>query len=113
MKKLSVTLLILFTAFISFSQGLPKIVPRTSDAITVQDPRLKASLNLYIPVVSDTTSALNGGLDSLGAIIQVRSTGKQYKRDTVLGGGHKWTEIGSGGSGIVQVHTNNNHLLIV
>lgn len=30
-------------------------------------------------------------LDSLGLIIQIRSTGDWYKRDTVSTGGHKWT----------------------
>lgn len=32
----------------------------------------------------------------MGLIIQVRSTGLMYIRDTVSGGGHKWTVIGAG-----------------
>lgn len=74
----------------------PINILRSPAAVVANDARLKATLNLGIPVVADTAHGLNGGLDSLGLIIQIRSTGKQYKRDTALTGGHVWTEIGSG-----------------
>lgn len=70
---------------------------RTDGKVTPVDFDGSFRYSLKIPVVSDTTSALShGGLDSLGLIIQIRSTGVQYKRDT-FPGGHKWTIIGSGG----------------
>lgn len=68
-------------------RGLPSVVSN--------DARLKVQLNLSIPVVVDTTHGINGGLDSMGLIIQIRSTGLMYIRDT-FPGGHKWTVIGAG-----------------
>ena len=72
-------------------------VDRSSPAVTAQDARLSAKYNLKIPVVSDTSHAFNGGLDSLGLIIYSKSDKKMYIRDSVTGG-HKWTAAGSGGS---------------
>jgi hypothetical protein len=79
----------------AFSQTPPKIVHRSSSAVTVSDARLRGELNLYIPTVCDTLTALNGGLDSVGAIIFDKCNHIFYLRDT-LNGGHYWKPIISG-----------------
>ena len=71
---------------------------RGDSSLTNIDYRLIVGYNLGIPIVGDTSNALHGGKDVLGLIIQVKTTGEQYKRDTVQMGGHKWTLIGSDGS---------------
>jgi len=92
MKRLLIFLIPLFSIFFAKAQNkIPSIALRSGPGVTVSDARLRAQLNIYIPVVNDTTNGLNGGLDSLGAFIQIRSTGDIYKRDTVITGGHRWT----------------------
>lgn len=53
-------------------------------------------IGLGVPLVNDTGSALNHWPDSLGLVIQVRSTGVWYKRDTIPGVGHFWNVVGAG-----------------
>lgn len=85
----------LFMVCGAYAQNPPIIVQRGAPSVIVNDARGKFSLSLEIPVVNDTISALNGGPDSLGLVVQVRSTGYWYKRDTVTGG-HFWNLIGTG-----------------
>jgi hypothetical protein len=96
MKNYLILFLFCFASLFAKAQKVPSVVPRSSPALTVQDARFRAQLNLYLPVVNDTSSALNGGLDSVGAVVQIRGTGDLYKRDTVITGGHRWTLIGIG-----------------
>lgn len=54
---------------------------------------------LVVPVYADTTSANNAFLwDKLGTIIQIKTTGAVYQRDTVLTGGHIWTQAAANGN---------------
>lgn len=87
MKRLFYILSFLFFTALSYSQS---IVNRSSAVVTVQDARLKGGLNFYVPVANDTT--LNGGLDSLGGLLYVKSLSGLYLRDTTSGG-HKWTRV--------------------
>src|SRR5690348_6340489 len=73
----------------SFGQA-PANTYRSSPAVVANDAHLHPYKSFYLPTVTDTSSALVGRLDSLGMMCYVRSTGEIYKRDTVLGGGHKW-----------------------
>lgn len=89
MKKIFLIIAILFSFIFSHSQT---IVNRSSAAVTAQDARLSAQLNLYMPRAKDTT--LNGGLDTLGAIIYKVTDGTFWIRDTnLISAGHKWTKI--------------------
>lgn len=91
----------LLLAFHSWAQN-PLPVKRGSASVVAIDQNLEVSLTMKIPVVVDTSSsALYGRTDSMGLIIQVRSTGVMYIRDTVSGG-HKWTAIGSGATGVTD-----------
>lgn len=85
----------LLVAFQGFAQ-IP--IVRSPASITAQDYYVQNLRGLKIPVVADTAHGLNGGLDSLGLVIQIRSTGDWYRRDTSAGT-HKWTLFGSGGGG--------------
>jgi hypothetical protein len=64
---------------------------RSSPSITVQDGRLRGRLNFYLPHTHGIT--LNGGLDTIGAIIIEDSSANLWVRDTVLGGGKVWRLI--------------------
>lgn len=89
MKYFIFTLALVISFFGSFSQTP---FNRSSAAVTAVDARLRAALNLGVPITSDTT--LNGGLDSLGMLIFVKPISSFYIRDTnFLGGGHKWSKI--------------------
>lgn len=88
----------LLISSIAFGQGTPINVYRAAPTITANDAHLKAYLSLSIPVVVDTAHGLNGALDSLGLIIQIRSTGDWYKRDT-FPGGHFWNKVGNAAGG--------------
>lgn len=72
MKKFIITLTLLFLVFFCFSQG---VLVRTTGTQTVEDMRLMAGLNFYVPVYPDTTTAnltANKGIDSAGALIFCR-----------------------------------------
>lgn len=84
----------LLIGFISHAQN-PLPVQRAPSSVLPTDVNLKISHVLIIPVVADTTTALSHGVDSLGMVIQVASTGMWYKRDT-MPGGHFWNQISSG-----------------
>lgn len=90
MKRISFLLGWLLISILSFGQFPSNRAPAS---ITVRDARIQGYLNLFIPVYADTATAnVNIGLDSLGALIQIRSTGNIYHRDTSAGA-HKWTLI--------------------
>jgi lysophospholipase L1-like esterase len=84
-------ILLLFTFISSFSQTPPKIVNRSSSAVTISDARLRAQLNFYLPHTNGLT--LNSGLDLLGATIYDDSSQAIWYRDTIITGGHKWTQL--------------------
>lgn len=72
MKKFIISLTLLFLTFFGFSQG---VIVRTPGTNTVEDMRLMAGLNFYVPVYPDTTTAnltANKGIDSAGALIFCR-----------------------------------------
>lgn len=96
--KVLLTICLTSWGFLARAQNPPLNLQRGLPSVVANDARMKAQLNLAIPVVADTTHGINGGLDSMGMIIQVRSTGLMYIRDTATGGGHKWTVIGAGAS---------------
>lgn len=84
--------LIILLVFIGFNSSAQLFYNRTNGLTTPNDPFLSASKALYIPRLADTS--LMGGLDTLGAIIYVKTTASFYIRDTILTGvGHRWTKI--------------------
>jgi len=92
-KKILFLLGLITCSFYGFSQTF---VERAGPANTVIDYRAGQKLNEYLPHTHGLT--LNGGLDTLGAEIYCDSfpaNGIWY-RDTVLTGGHKWTQIATG-----------------
>lgn len=90
-------------------------VNRSSAAVTAVDARLKTSLNFYLPVATDTT--LNGGLDSLGAMLLVIKSG-----DTSLylriprPGGNKWAKMlrsGDAAGGVLSFNTRTGNVTLL
>lgn len=80
MKQLSIILSFLFFWSISFSQS---VVQRSSTAITEQDGRLSAQLNMFIPKYLDTVQAsisTNIGIDTCGAIIYTYTNDSYWLR---------------------------------
>lgn len=104
MKKIFAVLL-LFIGYQAVSQTF--LPPRSSATTTVQDSRWRALLTMYYPHTHGLT--LNGGLDTLGAVIYDDSSAHVWVRDTVLIGGHKWSMIlksGDAGQGtLTQLNT--------
>lgn len=100
MKKL---LFILSFTFCFLTSVAQTFVTRTTGSITPVDMRLKAGLNFYVPVASDTT--LNGGKDSLGALIYATSLRSLFLRDTIVGGGKKWTKLLEFGETVLYTDT--------
>jgi lysophospholipase L1-like esterase len=84
-------IILFFLLLIPFLVRAQTFVERSGPAITVQDYRLGAKLNFYLPHTHGLT--LNGGLDTLGAAIYEDSSGHVWYRDTVSSGGHKWSEV--------------------
>lgn len=98
MRKILFILSLLVCSVVCFGQP---IVNRAGSANTVQDGRLSALYNLYVPKYSDTTAAnLQVGIDSLSAVIFTYNTMSLWVR-SIVGGGKRWVEIGSGGGGSV------------
>ncbi len=88
-----ITILFLFITSICFAQS-GQFVIRSSGVVTNIDVRAGATLNWYMPYnISDTS--LNGGVDTLGALLNVRSGSLQgvWYRDSVSTGGHQWLQI--------------------
>ena len=81
-------ILLLFVCNFSFSQTF---INRAGPANTVIDARLGAAQNFYLPRLIDTT--LSGGKDSIGNLIYDRLRAKIWIRDTILLGGHKFTQL--------------------
>lgn len=98
-------ILFLFVSCKSISQTF--LPPRSSATTTVQDSRWRALLTMYMPHTRGLT--LNGGLDTLGAVIYDDSSAHIWYRDTVPSGGHKWSMIlktGDAGQGtLTQLNT--------
>lgn len=78
-----------------FSQNIPQQQFISSKNVTSAARYFRATKLFGLPVTSDTT--LNGGLDSLGSVIIVKSgtNGGVWYRDTISTGGHKWTKLGT------------------
>ena len=83
-------------------------VARSGPTVTAQDARLAAKLNIYMPHIRGFNLGngfgLNGGLDTLGGVVYDDSSAHIWYRDTVIGVGHKWSEIlkaGDAGTGTV------------
>jgi hypothetical protein len=91
MKKIFLILSFIVSALISIGQA-PYV--RSTPALTPEDSRLRAILTFGIPITNDTT--LNGGLDSLGSMIYAKLYRSVFVRDTILAGGHKWTNMLAG-----------------
>lgn len=104
MKKIFLVIIFIVSVFISFSQP---VVNRTTGTNTVNDPRLSATLNLFIPRYNDTLSAnvaLSKGVDSCGGIIFTYDSGYVWVRrcSPVKYWAHIWAGVnisGGGGSG--------------
>lgn len=77
MKKILLILLVCFSYVAGTSQA---IIQRGTSAVTVEDKRIMAGLNLFIPSYSDTTEASTQiGIDSCGAIIFTYNYGLWYR----------------------------------
>lgn len=89
-------LLPLFLAMGFLGARAQNVFPLTQGSALIQEqvPRAQFKLTFGIPVVADTTHGLNGGLDSLGLMIMIKSSGAIYARDTVITGGHVWAAVG-------------------
>lgn len=83
-----ITILLILSSWDALSQPF---VTRSTGAIIPVDVKLKASASFYMPVASDTT--LNGSPDSLGMLIYSKAQKAVFVRDSVQGGGRKWTRI--------------------
>lgn len=88
-----------FLVISCFARGQTIPVTTGSKYVDQISPRAQVKLSFGIPVVHDTGVAMIGTLDSLGLIIQIRSTGVIYRRDTVLTGGHFWNPLPTSSSG--------------
>lgn len=111
MKHILFILGFIITFGVSYSQPFTN---RGSAAVTNVDQRLKAGLNFYLPVTTDTT--LNGGLDSLGALLLVIKSG-----DTSLymriprAGGNKWAKMlrsGDAAGGVLTFNTRTGNVTL-
>lgn len=103
---------ILFVAFLlpAMARAQWPVKTRGDSSLINVDYRLLVGFNLGIPVYDDTASALHGGKDVLGLVVQIRSTGDWYKRDTVLPGGHQWTKFGTGSGSTFDTTTIYQHI---
>src|SRR6266496_1248414 len=75
-------IILLFICFYNFVRS-QSIVQRSSTAITEQDGRLSAQLNLYVPRYLDTVQAsltINIGIDTCGALIFTYSDNSYWMR---------------------------------
>lgn len=80
-----------------FSQAQITVISNVgSNSVLAREPNRQVTSVFVVPVYNDTATALTKGLDSLGMLIQIRSTGDFYRRDTA-NPGHKWTKFGAGG----------------
>jgi hypothetical protein len=78
MKRIVVSLLVLFATFSAFAQPLTR---RAMDVNTVSDARLQAEKNFFLPRYADTTAAnLSKGIDSCGASIFTYDNNTQWLR---------------------------------
>lgn len=91
MMRILIILLIVFCSISTFAQSFQT---RSTGAFTTIDNRSGALWNFYLPY-NNTDTSLNGGKDTLGAILHVRSGSLQgvWFRDSVSTGGHKWVQL--------------------
>ena len=95
MKKLIIALSLILICSISFGQA---IIQRSGVGNTVQDARLSAQYNFFVPRYADTTAALAGnaeGIDSCGAIIFTYDVMGLWFRS--CSGGKSWVMIDPSG----------------
>jgi len=102
-------ILICFLGIAGYSQPIQN---RANALVTVQDQRLRAPMNLFIPVYNDTTQALSGtneGIDSTGAIIYTRNDTSFWVRACCpkfwkrIGGGN----VGTPGGNLYDIQVND------
>lgn len=96
---LSVLLISLFACFGVNAQS-PTFANRTNGTYTPVDPYLSVPKALYIPKTCDTTNALHGGKDTIGAIIFDTCNHKMWIRDGI-GTVHRWTVFNSA---VTEIH---------
>ena len=102
MKKIILIFSLIFCYF--FSVGQPPQVVRSTNSTIPVDYNIFTKNRLKVPVFPDTTSAIITP-DSLGLIIYTKTPKAFWYRDSVVGGGHKWTNASTGGSGGIFVDT--------
>jgi hypothetical protein len=113
---MKILIILVFTIFV-FETGFSQtFVPRGSAAVTNVDQRLKGGLTFYLPWATDTT--LNGGLDSLGALLLVIKSGDTslYMRTPrPAGGGNKWSRMLKSGDnlgGVLSFNTRTGNVTL-
>jgi hypothetical protein len=92
------TLFFILFSFYSFAQ-VPINVNRSPSSVIANDYFIRGTHGLGIPVVSDTAHGLGSNIDSLGLLIYSKADSSVFVRDTLTGGGHKWTKVGAGSGG--------------
>lgn len=109
MKKTLFIIGLLIGSYSCYSQTF--LPPRSSATTTVQDSRLRSLLTFYYPHTHGLT--LNGGLDTLGAVVYEDSSGHVWYRDTVMSGGHRWRMMLSFGDAVSGVSSFNTRTGVV
>lgn len=97
-------LLSILALIIIYINGISQnITQRASANVTVQDGRLMAQYNFFLPRYLDTTAAnLQKGIDSCGALIYTYDGNKIWKRACSP---KRWFEIAGGGGGTITTIT--------
>jgi hypothetical protein len=85
---------ILFISCKTYPASAQVFQTRSNGVVTALDYRSAARWNFYL-AWNKTDTSLNGGKDTLGAILHVRSGSKQgvWYRDSVSTGGHQWVQL--------------------
>ena len=96
-RKAKVLAIVLLASATAFGQNPNQVIPvnQGSPYLNLQWPVGQFKVGFGIPLYPDTGSALAHMPDSLGLLIQIRSTGTLYRRDTTTGR-HFWNVIGPG-----------------
>lgn len=92
------TLLFILVSSFSVAQNTPPQVNRSTNSTIPIDFNLFMKNRFKLPVFKDTINAIISP-DSLGLGIFTKDPPAVWYRDTVLTGGHKWTQFGSGAGG--------------
>ena len=97
MKRILIILICLLPLFL-FAQPIQQ---RATGVITVQDARLSAQYNFFLPRYFDTTAAnLQKGIDSCGALIFTRSDNYIWYRQCTP---KLWVQVGTGAMDTIYV----------